>query len=182
MPLGLLAALPSSPVLRKAVLAPPQGFRAAEGVVAAWASGEGPFGATPRRLRGTAAQRAGVRYERLALAHLATVLGAGFVPSQWFRFWNGHQMRFCQTDGLLHIPSTETLVIFECKTSFTSDAWWQLRKLYEPVVRAVYEPRHVHHVVVCKHFDPVVQFPEPFDRLMMPDGWTDKMGVYQWTP
>src|SRR5689334_5107405 len=101
MPLGLLPAVaPVPPRNDRAEVAPPSGFRAAEGVRSAWLIGEGPFGRTPNR-SGTVAQRAGRRYEKAALTHLAGVLGRGFTPSQWFRFWDGHKIRYCQVDGLL---------------------------------------------------------------------------------
>lgn len=185
MPLGLVPAM-ASPItpLRPCGVggAPPKGFRAAEGVRSAWLIGEGPFGRTPRRA-GTLAQRNGRRYERQALKYLAGVLGRGFTPSQWFRFYDGGGAapRFCQTDGLF--VDGAGVVIFEVKRTFSADAWWQLTKLYSPVVRAALAPKRLQCVVVCKSFDPATAFPEPYEHTEMLDGWRERLsgiGVFQW--
>jgi hypothetical protein len=55
--------------------------------------------------------------------------------------------------------------LFEVKARFTSDAWWQLRKLYEPVVRAAFSPKTLLSVIICRSFDPSVAFPEPYELV-----------------
>ncbi|MFQ5741977.1 MAG: hypothetical protein ACE5HV_00130 [Acidobacteriota bacterium] len=43
----------------------------------------------------------------------------------------------------------------------TSDAWWQIRKLYEPVLRSVFGPDWDYPVLeVVMWFDPDTPFPE----------------------
>ena len=169
MPLGLLPALSDCRTTvtlpNIAACAPPARFRAAEGVRSAWPVGDGPFGRTPdlTRISGTGAQREGIRYERKALKMLATNLGEVFTPHQWFRFTTAEGVRWCQVDGVTHTPELTT--IFEVKLRFTSDAWWQLRKLYEPVIRRAYYPKDVALVIVCRSFDPAVPFPEPVSHL-----------------
>jgi len=89
--------------------------------------------------------------------------------------------RFCQTDGLLRDDAG--VVIFEVKWHFTADAWWQLKKLYAPVVEAALRPKRLQFVVVCKSFDPAVAFPEPYQRTELLSDWRaalTKMGVFQW--
>ena len=186
MPLGLVPALVqlSKPVPASdcgGEWAPPKGFRVAEGVQSAWLLGEGPFGCTPRRAnRGTAAQRAGKRYERQALAHLVSVFGRRLAPHQWFKWWDGTKVRFCEVDALFH--ADDGVVIFEIKVNFCVEAWWQLRKLYEPVVRKALSPERVGLVVVCRSYDPAVAFPEPCGRIDELASWhlLDKLGVFQW--
>lgn len=181
MPLGLASTvLPVT--VQASELAPPLGFRAAEGVRSAWLVGEGPFGRTPRR-GDTPARRQGLRYEKEVLAHLSDRLGVGFRPSPWFKFTTGEGLRYCQPDGLF--THKEGVVIFECKYTFTSDAWWQLRKLYEPVVCAALKCNRVDHVVICRKFDPATVFPEPTQRTQLLDGWhaaLHSIGVYEWKP
>lgn len=183
MPIGLAHAakgFAESPAPKPAKLfAPPAGFRAAEGVRLAWATGDGPFGRAPSR-GGTAAQRAGRRYERKALDFLSKQLGGAFKPSQWFRFYDKSGHRWCQVDGLLN--DEHGLVIFEVKYSFTADAWWQLRKLYEPVVKRAFLAKSAQLVVVCKNFDPATQFPEPITHTQLAHGWRicDGISVFQW--
>jgi hypothetical protein len=78
------------------------------------------------------------------------------------------------------------LVICEIKVTFTSDAWWQLRKLYEPVVRLAMKPGRMALLVMCKSFDPAVPFPEipkalPQVREICSPEWDcTKIGVFQW--
>lgn len=184
MPLGLVPALQpmASQGPNRAELAPPLGFRAAMGVRSAWLVGEGPFGTTPRR-GSTAARRAGLRYEKAVLEHLCARLGDGFRPSPWFKFTTSGGMRYCQPDGLLCCANEVT--IFECKYTFTAEAWWQLRQLYEPVVRAALRPARISHVVVCRRFDPAVAFPEEVQHTHLLEGWREalhSMGVYEWRP
>lgn len=186
MPLGLVPAMVPIPAQTRCAedVAPPKGFRAAEGVRSAWLIGEGPFGRTPDRLRGTAAQRNGKRYERQALAYLAGVLGRGFTPSQWFKYHAGalHAPRYCQTDGIFVDDSG--VVIFEVKASFTESAYWQLRWLYEPVIRAALNPKRVQLIVVCRSFDPAISFPAPYERTDLLKDWRErltKIGVFQWS-
>ncbi len=192
MPLGLATQVPvlarAEPASRtQGLCAPPPWFKAAEGVRAAWPVG-GPFGAHPTPSRGgTAAMKLGRRYESKALKHIAGEVGECFKPSVWFRFSGEGGVRFCQLDGLVHEPWGT--IIFEIKLRFTSDAWWQLRKLYEPVIRQAYAlpEGFVRHIIVCKSFDPVSPFPETFQllpRLSRASLPAEKspVCVYQWRP
>jgi hypothetical protein len=184
MPLGLAVDLSVMP-RRPQPCAPPFWFRGVEGVRSAWPSSEGPFGRTPARLKGTGAQRAGIRYERKARAFLAKEFGKDFTPSQWFQYETDSGVNWCQPDGLLQINNL--LVIIEVKVNFSSDAWWQLRKLYEPVVKAALNPTRLALAVVCKSFDPAVPFPESPYRLPSisalcnsPEWDCTRIGVVQW--
>jgi hypothetical protein len=150
------------PSRSNALLAPPAGFRAAAGVRSAWPCGIGPFGRTPPR-GGSAAQRAGRRYEAKALAMLARTLGDAFTASQWFRFLDNSGIRWCQVDGLS--VSNDGITIYEIKTTFCPEAWWQLRRLYEPVVKRAFCVASLRLVIICKSFDPAVVLPESFELL-----------------
>ena len=187
MPLGLAASTSGVPAGSR-VCAPPSWFRGVAGVRSAWPTSCGPFGRTPDRLKGTRAQRTGKRYERKALAYLGKTLGKAFEASPWFRFEDStRSIRWCQPDGLLR--TKEAAFIFEVKYSFSSAAWWQLRKLYEPVVSKAFG-LPVQCIVVCKSFDSAVPFPEdyrlmphthsPCSLLEVPE-W-DRTRVFVWRP
>src|SRR5262245_45508414 len=104
MPLGFAASASGIPV-KPSPCAPPSWFRGVEGVRSAWPQSGGPYGRTPNRLRGSAAQRHGKRYERKALAYLSKVLGDRFRPSPWFKFEDASfNIRWCQPDAILHAP------------------------------------------------------------------------------
>ena len=66
-------------------------------------------------------------------------------------------------DGLF--LAGEAVAIFKIKYSFTPDAWWRLRKLYEPVVRKALNPKRLGLFVICRNFDPHVPFPETVECL-----------------
>lgn len=162
--------------------APPLKFRPAVGVRAAWPCESGPF-ARPLTLRGkTVAQKAGLRYEKKVLNELSERFGSAFHPSPWLRFTDETGTRYCQPDGLL-IQERGTF-IFEVKYSFVSDAWFQLRRLYGPVVERAYRPAKIFYVVICRNYDVARPFPEVPHLFKTPselvtyDG--DATGVLSW--
>lgn len=189
MPFGLAPSV-SGVRVKPEFCAPPSWFRGVEGVLSAWPDSGGPFGGTPARIKGTAAQRAGKRYERKALRFLSGLYGSCFVPQPWYKYQTKRDapLRWCQPDGVLFTPSG--VVIFEIKVNFTSNAWWQLRKLYEPVVRVASRVERIAVCVVCKSFDPAVPFPEGYlatnprkFAALLPQEWDCTVtGVIQWTP
>lgn len=146
-----------------AACAPPRRFRPAGQIVEAHPEASGPFNTNSLRGR-SAAQKAGIRYERKVLKELSAEFPGEFLPSQWFRFDDGSpSIRWCQVDGLRVAPSHVT--IFEVKSSFCAEAGYQLRHLYLPVVRNVYPTLPVDLVVICKTFDPNVAFPEAYSII-----------------
>lgn len=153
------------------VCAPPSRFRGAEGVRHAWPSGVGPFGRAPSLRGKSAAQKIGIRYERKVLTALAAEYGSTFLPNFWFQFQTGDARRWCQLDGI--VREGDSVLLFEVKARFTSDAWWQLRRLYEPVVRKAWYPQRIRHVVVCKSFDPSTPFPEEYELISSLSGIQD---------
>ncbi len=183
MPSGLaLASGYGSFPTRSVACSPPSGFRTAEGLRSAKALATGPFGAGPAPLRGSAAQKAGLRYERKVLDLLGGLFN-GFQRSPWFEFIDRTGCRrFCQPDGLWLAEGRA--VIFEVKIRHVSDAYYQLRSLYEPVVRKVFAPQALSRIILCRSFDPSVPFPEPLEILTelsparLPNGVAT--GLYVW--
>jgi len=159
--------------------APPRRFRSAEGVTRAQAEMSGPFVAPSLRGR-SAAQKAGIRYERKVVAELSAEFGKEFSPSLWFKFDDRHATgRWCQVDGL---RKTEiSLTIFEVKSRFISDAGYQLRHLYLPVVRCAFPNLPIHLVVICKSFDPWTAFPEAYSLIpSLNESKPDLISVFPW--
>lgn len=160
--------------------APPRRFRSAEGAVDARREISGPFAAPSLRGK-TSAQKIGIRYERKVLKELGAIHGPEFSPSQWFsyRVPNDTARRWCQVDGFLSTSSGITL--FEVKSRFSSDAWYQLRRLYEPVVRGVFPTVPLRLVVVCRSFDPWTPFPEAYTLIESFDNLVDhSINVLPW--
>lgn len=162
--------------------APPRNFRPAEGVRAAWPSEGGPFSRTPTLRGRSVAQKAGIRYERKVLKELGERFGPQFLPAQWMRFEDETGERWCQPDGIL--LREEGATIFEVKYTFISDAHYQLRQLYAPVVQRAYRPKRTNLIVICRNFDPATPFPEKPVLLRTPSEVasfaTDEMGVLSW--
>lgn len=157
---------------------PPRGFVPAEGVRAAWASGEGPFPLrTPvssargkKKDRRSLAQKAGLRYEKKVHRHLQQLF-PDFRPAQWLRYDVAGQVRWCQTDGLLVL--NDVAVIFEVKYTFTCDAWFQLRGLYQPVVKRAFYTTRERLCIICRNFDPSVRLPEKIDFVPNLSAWVN---------
>ncbi len=112
----------------------------------------------------TGKRREGCRYEDSVQEHLSGLFGECYLASPWFIFWSAQEdrSRVCQPDGLLFDPMQKIIWICEIKLKHTTDAWWQLRHLYAPVVSAVFSPQ-VWDIRVCeivRWYDSAISFPE----------------------
>ena len=88
------------------------------------------------------------------------------MPSQWVRYRSGDdagKIRWCQTDGVLVDQSAHTLTIIEVKYNHTEVAWWQLFRLYLPVLEKLFDGHGYEFrcVEVCKWYDGSVRTPTP---------------------
>lgn len=125
----------------------------------------------------------GVIYERKVQAHLLERFAHLYHPSPWFTFWDSggtpgrESRRWCQPDGLLLDPWLGTIIICEIKYQHTSDAWWQLRRLYLPVVRAAFPATlwSISCLEIVKWYDPATLFPEPTVLLYDPSLRTPRL-------
>lgn len=119
---------------------------------------------------GRGARADGRRYERKAQEHFAATYPS-YTRGPWLKFRTGGAWRHCQPDGLLRFvppPFTQQRVhgittIIEFKLQHTSAAWWQVRHLYEPVLRTLYPNEEFAALEVCRWFDPHTRFPEVFE-------------------
>src|SRR4051794_22375828 len=92
-----------------------------------------------QKIKLSAAQRSGLRYEARAISYLSKELGVGF-PNVWWTFDDDDGRRRCQTDFYHIDPDGELVTIFEMKLGHTADSWWQLRQLYTPVLKEFFLP------------------------------------------
>lgn len=158
MPQGLALEVPNGGFSGARTLAPPRGFRGAHGVIRnAQMVDAGPWGRGAAPLRGSAAKKAGLRYERKVISLLNECF-EGLLPHQWFKWTDETGVpRWCQTDAVL--PCADGVIIFEVKIRGTGDAWWQLHQKYRPVVeQAIGKPARA-LVQICRSFDPAVPYP-----------------------
>lgn len=131
-----------------------------------------PHGEKPAR-RSSAAQRAGLAYQR----KVARLVVEGFSSwdvriGPWFLYCDASgRRRYCQPDLLLRDGKSGTILLVEVKLRWTSDAWYQVRKLYQPVVELCHNPPLLFTLCICKSYDPAIVVPEEValsDRLGAP--------------
>lgn len=136
-----------------------------------------------KRSRYTGRRAEGVRYERKAQVMLKERYGQPYIPSPWLCFSEDGRVRWCQPDGLLLYPRLNRGIILEIKYSHTPRAWWQVRKLYTPVLQKLMPGIEFRACEIVKWFDPAVVFPEPTaftdDPALM---GADAFGIHIWTP
>ncbi len=166
-------------------LVKPRRFRPATRVSAAEFMLEPPLGLECTK-RHSAAQKRGLKYQDKVLETLdALNVFKLFVPSPWIEFHDHHGRRICQPDalGFLETPSGPVATIFEIKLSHTIMAYWQLRRLYEPVLRQMFPSYRVRVCEVTRLFDPSIPWPEDIEFHLWLDEvheLNDAFSVIQW--
>ena len=111
----------------------------------------------------TTAQQNGLRYEAKVAKRLRSGLdyqvGAKYLDQPYLDFEDDLGPRVVIPDGLALLPGGLALV-FEIKSQHMPEAWWQLRRLYQPVVRQLPFVSQVSVVEVVRSYDPAMGFPE----------------------
>lgn len=136
---------------------------------------------TGRKPKG--ARLAGLRYERKVQD--ALVEDRFYVRGPWFSYWvDGlHHLQYCQVDGLKFDFERGVITVVEIKLQHTSDAWWQLRHLYIPVVACVFGDKLWKYapIEICRWYDPETPFPEPYRMVNgLSPARPDTFGVCIW--
>lgn len=127
----------------------------------------------------TAAQKAGLRYENKVLSLLEMEYGNSVQRSPVIEFFDASGPRRIIPDALITLGNV--LAILEIKISHRDGAWWQLRKLYEPVIRLVKPEAQIAVCEICRTSDLTIPFPEPIDALTnISDLTPSRMGVLTW--
>lgn len=115
--------------------------------------------------RQSASMRKGMRYERMIKSLFSQAFRESYCHGQWIEFWERGIKRWCQIDGIWVDRERKILTIFEIKYRHTIKAWWQLRRLYSPILWRYLQElgEKEFKVAICevvKVFDPSVEFPE----------------------
>ena len=141
-----------------------------------------------RRRRARGAKARGVSYERKVHGYLerfcATQVGMLYRREQWVEFVDLSGKRWCQIDGLMVDTIKKHVTIVEVKYKHCSDAWWQLWRLYLPVVRAIYKEYSHACLEVVRWFDPATAFPSEIQSVRLPSDLLlgHVIGVHVWNP
>jgi len=149
--------------------------------------------APTQRLKGTRAQRAGVKYERAVRKAFEERFPFGVEWHPWLRFMTGSKQGwlYCQPDCILHFAGFS--VVVEVKAGHSETAWWQLRRKYQPVVQRLLKPKPIFVTEVCKSYDPRLAYPETCSPYFVIEEWLEKLHhmrdagddcfpVLQWRP
>lgn len=164
----------SSPSERVSRVTPPRGFKFIRGTPSSVRFG----GDVPHNRGRTYAQKLGLRYEQKVHDVLSAIYQSRYRASQSILFEDRTGLRRAIPDGLLELP--DRLVIVEIKYSHCELAWWQLNRLYAPLVLRLI-PRPIYVCEIVHSFDPDVKWPGPqvlVDSLhKLPMNGT---GVLQW--
>lgn len=163
---------------------PAQGFSPAGSVA------EARFSLTPppfiRQRKYTGRRAEGIRYERKVQDMLLDVFPDSYIPSPWLHFLGAEadKWRWCQPDGILVDFERGLLTVLEVKYSHTSDAWWQVRRLYTPVLQRIFPPALWEYQAceIVKWYDPATKFPEPVELASELDRPSRKFKVHIWRP
>lgn len=107
------------------------------------------------------ARRQGEIYEGKVHKHLSEKHEGQYTARQWFIYQLRNELkpRFCQTDGLLFNAATGTLVVCEVKLRHTSDAFFQLDRLYQPVLAKAFPQFKIACLEITRWYDPAIPFP-----------------------
>ena len=131
-----------------------------------------------RKQKFTRQQKEGLRYEKRAIEYLEKTVALQtfkrfhLLPSPWIMFkskGNAFEQsyqgfRFCQPDSLLVNAIDKIVIIVEIKYQHTSEAWRQVKLLYEPVVKKIgeFEGFNIRCLELSKWLDPHSSFPEQY--------------------
>lgn len=135
-------------------------------------------GSVPTSRGATVSQRLGLAFETRVHDVLDAIYGIDYRASPSILYEDRRGTHRAIPDGLLRIG--RTLVVVECKLSHTERAYWQLQKLYIPLLRHLTQKDvRIVGVEICRNFDPDLRWPEPFSCLeSLHKPFT--LGVLQW--
>ena len=166
------------PVQLRLLCPPPRRFTPAAGITN---SSFVPQPSFVKRQKVRGAKARGLSYQRKVGAYLQQLFGDRCKVGAWIRFYNSSGGHYCQPDAIITDHSRNQIIVVETKLKHTSDAWWQLRELYEPITKHLFGSK-IWRFAVCeivKWFDPSSSFPEAIHMLPDPTkARPDKFNVH----
>lgn len=133
----------------------------------------------------TFARKAGLRFEAKVQKSFVGRWFEHYWPSPRLVFSDDSGQRVCYPDGILWGPHGR-LIVFEIKLNHCPEAWWQLQRLYLPVLREWNGYKEeLFAIEVCQHYDPETPFPEKVEMVEDLRDWIENsgkpFGVFRWT-
>lgn len=160
----------------------PRGFRAPRGAIRGVRIHYSDY---HRALGRTSAQKAGLRYEdAIQRSLLERYPDGSYASAPHIHFQDDSGYRTCLPDGILTLDGVK--YILEIKRAHCALAWWQLERLYRPLVATYYHDRQVRVCEIAKSFDPSIVFPAEPRRIQsiinLPSLLESDFGVLVWKP
>lgn len=159
---------------------PPRRLIPANNVQLAFISSLPKFAVQQRR---TGKRLKGILYERKVHEYLCEI-DELYIPGFWVNFLADAGWKYCQPDGLRIDVDSGTITLVEIKYQHTSDAWWQLKSLYFPVIEKLF-PRDLWNYEFCeivKWYDCATPFPEVPQLVANPFQPSESFKVHIWRP
>lgn len=143
----------------------------------------------------TLARKQGVKYEAKAQDYIANCVAKvgepsphlKLIQSPWLVFRSEHDRpdyeRYCQPDAIIIDEWQRKLTIVEVKLQHCIDAHFQIRQLYEPVLRKMYPGYEFAAVELVQWHDPHVAWPEVWyfcENILHAE--INRIGVHMWNP
>jgi hypothetical protein len=115
------------------------------------------------RKRSSAAQQAGLRYERQVHEEFSRRFPDNWLPSPWFAYRreeNPSVVNYAQTDALLINPRSGVITIVEVKKKHCAESYFQLHDKYLPLVSKCFGNNWEYRLVeMCEWYDPQIPYP-----------------------
>lgn len=130
------------------------------------------------------ARQNGLRYEATVQEYLSCIAkkeNAQYLAQPSFLFTDARGKSLCRPDAIIVGPMYA--VVIEIKIQHMPEAWWQLRRLYQPVVEAFLK-RPTRVLEIVKTFDASMPFPEDIELIpdILTSTVTRKFSVHIWRP
>ena len=108
-----------------------------------------------RKQKKSGAALAGLKYENEVNDAFTKRYPDRYLIGPWIEFYADDEtrIRVAQPDGIIFDLSRGSLTIIEIKLRHTIRSWWQLRHLYEPIIKAAFPGWIISVCEVIKYYD-----------------------------
>lgn len=150
--------LSSPPMMSK--FRPPKGVKPVRGLNAVRTIEEPQFARTNGNVTGS--KRKGLLYQERVVDELDFLLPPTWeaVPGLWFEFVDSSGHRYAQADWIGFDWGKGIITIVEIKLSRVPNAWWQLNRIYRPLIEKLFPCFEVAMLEIASNVNAVAT-PEP---------------------